>query len=157
MTATQAAPWISDSFANYGITTLGEAAGIIATIAQESGDCKYARHHFGPIQAGQGTRNMQMPNYNLKYAQSIPAIQSQVAAANGDIGKILEILLSYGDYDFGSAAWFLTTQCANVRSQLASGSESGWEAYVTCIGADKNDGRLNYWHSATRALGVKSL
>ncbi|KAL9127807.1 MAG: hypothetical protein Q9217_003391 [Psora testacea] len=156
VTAHEAAPWINHSFQTYGITTAGEAAGLIATIGKESGDFLYARHHFGAPQVGQGTRNMQMPNFNIMYAQSIPAIKDQVAAANGDAGKTLEILVSYGDYDFGSAAWFLTTYCQQVRSGLASGGDDGWNAYVTCLGASPGDGRLDYWHRAVQALGAKT-
>ena len=157
VTAAQAVPWINNSFKTYGITTAGEAAGLIATMGKESGEFKYARHHFGDPQVGQGTRNMQMANFNLEYAQSIPAIKEEVLAANGDAGKILEILVSNGDYDFGSAAWFLTTHCPHLRSGLASGTDEGWDAYVSWIGASPDDGRLDYWHKALKVLEVKTV
>ncbi|KAL9099646.1 MAG: hypothetical protein Q9163_004887 [Psora crenata] len=156
VTATQAAPWINNSFKKYAINTAGEAAALIATIGKESGDLKYAHHHFGTPQVGKGTRNMQMAKFNVEYAQSIQAIGDQVAAAHGDAGKILEILIGYGDYDFGSAAWHLVTQCPNVRSGLVSGSDDGWDKYVACIGASPGDGRLDYWHRAVAALEVKT-
>lgn len=103
-------------------------------------------------------RNMQSPSFNAKYASSIPAISDKVSAANGDAGQILDILLADKEYDFGSGAWFLTTQCdQGVRESLQSGSEEGWEGYISgCVGTEANDGRRGYWESAVKALGVSS-
>lgn len=101
---------------------------------------------------------MQSPTFNQKYAASIPDIQGEAQSASGDVGKVLDLLLSDEKYDFGSAAWFLTSQCsADVRSALQSGSESGWESYISsCIGTTVTDDRKAYWTRAMQALGVAS-
>ena len=97
---------------------------------------------------------MQSPDFNVEYAESIDAISDEVAEANGDKGKILDLLVANEEYDFGSGAWFLTTQCEdNVREQLQSGSEEGWEAYITdCVGTEANEDRKGYWEAAVEAL-----
>jgi hypothetical protein len=101
---------------------------------------------------------MQSPTFNQKYAASIPEIQSEAQAAAGNVSEVLDLLLSDETYDFGSAAWFLTTQCtAEVRTALQSGSESGWESYVSsCIGTTVTEDRKAYWTRAMQALGVAS-
>lgn len=98
---------------------------------------------------------MQSPTYNLKYAKSLGKIRDKVAAAKGDKGQILDLLLADKEYDFGSGAWFLTTQCKDgVREKLQSGSVEGWEGYVTgCVGTQANEGRKGYWKKAVEALG----
>lgn len=97
---------------------------------------------------------MQSPEFNTKYAQSITEIQDEVCKASGDVGQILELLLANEEYDFGSGAWFLTTQCKeDVRNQLQSGSEEGWERYITeCVETEANADRKGYWEKAVEAL-----
>lgn len=99
-------------------------------------------------------RNMQSPEFNLKYAKSIGAIRDKVAEAKSNKEQILDLLLADKEYDFGSGAWFLTSQCSDdVRKQLQSGSEEGWKAYITqCVGTDANDDRKGYWQKAVEAL-----
>lgn len=97
---------------------------------------------------------MQSPDFNAEYAESIEEISDEVAEADGDVVKILDLLLSDEEYDFGSGAWFLTTQCDEaVREQLQSGSEEGWAAYITeCVGTEANEDRKGYWETAVEAL-----
>lgn len=73
-----------------------------------------------------------------------------------DPAGLLDLLLQNEEYDFGSGAWFLTTQCTpDVRTQLQSGSEAGWAAFITsCVGTDANEERKAYWSRAAQALGV---
>lgn len=101
---------------------------------------------------------MQSPAYNSKYANSLPDIKDKVAVAGNDPGQILDILLADAEYDFGSGAWFLTTQCSeSVREALRSGSQEGWEGYISgCVGTEADEGRRGYWESAVKALGVGS-
>jgi hypothetical protein len=101
---------------------------------------------------------MQSPTYNDKYAASIPALSEQYASATGNVSAILDLLLTDETYDFGSAAWFLTTQCSDsVRAELQKGSESGWEGYISsCVGTTVTDERREYWQKAGGALGVSS-
>ncbi|MCJ1236046.1 hypothetical protein MMC14_004023 [Varicellaria rhodocarpa] len=158
-TADQAAAAIATSFNTYGITSPGEMAAIIATMAFESGDFKYQKNHF-PGRPGQGTRNMQMASYNLKYVQSIPSLASPLAAITGTSGSVdydnavLGLVISSDVLDFGSGAWFLASQCSSaVRSGLQSGNQAGFEAYVrNCVQTDPTSDRLVYWKRAIAAL-----
>ncbi|KAI4183927.1 MAG: hypothetical protein L6R41_005105 [Letrouitia leprolyta] len=154
-TAEEAAPFINKSFRIYGIASPGEAAAVIGIMAFESGDFKYNVNHF-PGTPGQGTRNMQYPQYNLKYAQSIPALKDKLAAAGTDPKAILSLLTANGEYDFGSAAWFLTTQCSEtVRAGLKTGSLAGWQAYITqCIQTTTTPERQAYWQKAAKMMGL---
>ena len=127
-------------------------AAVLSLMAFESGDFKYNTNHF-PGRPGQGTRNMQMPPINLKYAQSIPELAS---AGSSDPVQLLKLLTSNDDYDFGSGSWFLATQCpASVRSGLETGSQEGWEAYISsCVGTTATPERQAYWERAKKALGL---
>jgi len=159
-TAEQAAPYITISFANFGITNFGEQAALVAVMLYETKDFEYDKNHFPGI-AGQGTRNMQTPDHNLQYAEylatvctncGITSAQVQHAEAQGP-AAVLD-LVNTDEWSFGSAAWFLATQCdASIRQELAAGTQAGWEAYLTeCVHADENDKRNQLW-SATIALG----
>jgi hypothetical protein len=77
---------------------------------------------------------MQSPSYNKKYAQSIPALKDKLASVSNDPAELLDLLRNDSAYDFGSGAWFLTTQCSKeVRTALSKGDESGWNRYI-CYG-----------------------
>lgn len=97
---------------------------------------------------------MQSPDFNAEYAGSIEAISDEVSEAKGDKAKILDLLLANEEYDFGSGAWFLTSHCEDdVRNQLQSGSQEGWEAYITdCVRTEANEGRKGYLEAAVEAL-----
>ena len=154
-TATQAAGPITASFATYGLNTPGEQAAILSTMAFESDDFQYQISHF-PGTPGQGTRNMQSPKYNLMYAQSIPALGPYLQKTDtSDPKAVVDLLTTYINYDFGSAAWFLTSQCdQSVRSGLQSGSAAGFSAYIACIGTTETSDRNAYYQRAVTALGV---
>lgn len=109
-------------------------------------------------QMNETARNMQSPTFNDKYASSIPDISDEYASAKGNVSAILDLLLSDEKYDFGSAAWFLTTQCTDsVRTELQKGTESGWEGYISsCVGTTVTDERKAYWTKALETLGVQS-
>ena len=156
-TAAQAVGPLSASFNTYGVTTPREQAAILSTIAFESGGFQYQMNHF-PGTPGQGTRNMQSPAYSLKYAQSIPALAPYLEKIQtSDVVAVLDLLIKYTNYDFGSAAWFLTSQCSQVvRDGLQSGSIAGFSAYLGCIGAAETSDRDAYYQRAVTALGVKT-
>lgn len=99
---------------------------------------------------------MQSPSYNKKYAASLPALKSSVSKVSNDPAALLNLLRDNETYDFGSGAWFLTTQCSkDVRAQLQSGSESGWQMYISdCVGTSVTEERKAYWEKAVKALGV---
>ncbi|KAJ5753726.1 uncharacterized protein N7511_007879 [Penicillium nucicola] len=154
-TGKQAAKFTSQSFDTYQVTNKAEQAAIISLMAFESDDFRYNKNHF-PGVAGQGTRNMQSPAFNKKYASSLPALSDQLAAVSNDPAALLDLLRNNGAYDFGSGAWFLTTQCSKeVRTALAKGDESGWSRYISdCVGTSVTDERKEYWDRAVKALGV---
>jgi len=163
-TAKQAAPAINKSFSTFQINTAGEAAALVSLMALESGEFKFARNKF-PGRPGQGTRNMQMPDFNLKYARDIPKLSTKLnkivpAGATKTTDKqknaVLDLLLADDSTDFGSAAWFLTTKCAaEVRQGLQAGTMAGWEAYITsCVGTTVTPDRQAYYTKALTALGV---
>jgi hypothetical protein len=127
-------------------------------MAFESGDFKYAIHHFpGPV-PGQGTRNMQSAAYNLKYAQSIPALAGLLPAAKAAGGNaVVNMLVQYSNIDFGSAAWLLTSQCEpGVVSGLAAGTPAAFAAYVKCYGGTLSDELKAYYTRGLAALGGKA-
>ncbi|KAF7174889.1 hypothetical protein CNMCM7691_005357 [Aspergillus felis] len=164
-TSEQAAGNIAKSFETYKVTSVAEQAAVIGLMAFESLDFEYNRNHF-PGVAGQGrgltvlgiriARNMQSPAFNAKYAASLPALADKLKGVSGDPAGVLDLLLSNEEYDFGSGAWFLTTQCSqDLRSELQSGSEAGWQKYITsCVGTDANEERKAYWTRAVQALGA---
>lgn len=96
---------------------------------------------------------MQSPAYNKKYASSIPSLKAKVSQCV-NTSEVLNLILANKQYDFGSGAWFLTTQCSgDVRTALQKGDEQGWERYITgCVGTEASQGRKTYWERAVRAL-----
>ena len=165
-TAKNAAKFINMSFDQYQIKSPNVAAALIATMCKESGDFKLAHNVFpAPGRPGQGTRNMQSPDFNKKYLKSIlddtkieksDDFKNKAKAAGDDVGKVLEVLNTYGSLDFGSAAWFLSTECKGQIAGLEKGDEAGWDAYVTCVGASAGDGRKEIWKKAIEALKAKA-
>ncbi|CAI7582650.1 unnamed protein product [Penicillium pancosmium] len=154
-TAKTAATFVSQSFSDYKVTNKAEQAAILSLMAFESDDFKYNKNHF-PGTPGQGTRNMQSPAFNKKYANSIPALKDKIAPVANSPADLLDLLRDNETYDFGSGAWFLTTQCSkDVRSALQDGSETGWQQYISsCVGTSVTDERKQYWERAVKALGV---
>lgn len=98
-----------------------------------------------------------MPPFNLEYADSIPGLADRLGPVRDDPDAVLELLLSDEEYDFGSGAWFLTSQCSSgVREALRTGSEDGWKRYVSeCVGTTVTEDRKAYWRRAAKALGVE--
>lgn len=100
---------------------------------------------------------MQSTAFNKKYAKSISELEGKVSSVESSPADLLDLLRENETYDFGSGAWFLTTQCsADVRSTLQDGSEAGWKRYITdCVETTVTDERKKYWERAVKALGVK--
>ncbi|KAI1434662.1 hypothetical protein GGR50DRAFT_387180 [Xylaria sp. CBS 124048] len=154
-TNVQAAPFISAATANL---STGATAAVIALTAFESADYKYKRNKY-PGRPGQGTSNMQMVNYNILYAQSIPALQSAVAqigsiTTDDQRNELLDLLVD-DKYNFGSGPWFLTTQCSpEVLTELDQGTDAAFSAYMACVGTDVTSDRLAYWTRAKAAFNL---
>lgn len=99
---------------------------------------------------------MQSPAFNLEYAKSIPALAEGLNKAGSDVKAVLSLLTVNGEYDFGSAAWFLKNKCSEkVKTGLKTGTNDAWKAYITeCIGTTVTDDRKAYWDRAAKAMGV---
>jgi hypothetical protein len=161
-TAEHAAPFLISAMKTYSIFQVPEIAAVLSLIAFETVDFKYNINHF-PGRAGQGTRNMQMPDFNLQYALSIPELKDKAQAITtagsttglGDdkLNAIRELVLP-DQYSWASAAWFLTTKCASIRPQLQSGTQAGFEAYMGCVGTTATSDRLAYWNRAKTTFGM---
>lgn len=115
--ASIAAPNIDQSWKEFKIDSFGAQAALVAIMLFESGDFKYKINHY-PGVAGQGTRNMQSPAYNKKYADWIVSsgndyniTQASVSAASAQGPAELLDLINTDRWGFASAAWFLATQC----------------------------------------------
>lgn len=100
---------------------------------------------------------MQSPEFNLKYAQwlattctncGITSQEVQAAEAKGPVA-VLD-LVNTDEWGFGSAAWFLSTQCdQSVQQGLNAGTEEGWEAYLSqCVGTTATEDRTAIWRKA---------
>ncbi|KAH8674652.1 hypothetical protein BGZ60DRAFT_429639 [Tricladium varicosporioides] len=160
-TNVQAAQPLIDAFQKYGIYSTAEMAAVTALIAFESGDFKFNINHT-PGRAGQGTRNMMMPNFVFKYAKSIPELATKVSAitlatstaglSDNILNQIRDLVLPDG-YSFASGAWFLVTECASVRSEIQAGTTSGFTAFMKCVGVpDVTQARMDYWTRAVTAF-----
>lgn len=161
-TNAQAAPYLISAMAKYEIFSVPEIAAVLSVVAFESGDFKYNTNVY-PGRPGQGTRNMQMANYNLLYAKSIPALSSKLSAittasttsglSDDQLNQIRALVLP-DEYSWASAAWFLTTNCASIRPALQAGGQAGFEAYMGCLGVTATSDRLAYWTRANAAFSL---
>ncbi|RDW83950.1 uncharacterized protein DSM5745_04276 [Aspergillus mulundensis] len=156
-TAEQAAPAVSEAFTKYGLTNKAEQAAVLGLMAMESGEFRYNKNHWPePGTVGKGTRNMQSVDFNKLYAASILEIADEFAKVQDQPGPVLDLLLQDPVLDYGSGAWFLTTQCnETVRSGLQNNGEEGWKAFITgCVVTEADEARRGYWSSAVTALGA---
>ena len=159
-TASDAAPWINLAFHVFDIHAFGTQAALLSLMLYESGSLKYNINHY-PGVPGQGTRNMQSPAFNLKYARWLAAnimnsgISPQQVDEAEEEGPVQMLALVNGErWGSASAAWFLATQCNEEISQgLATLTEEGWNTYLTdCIATTVTEDRTAIW-KRTIALG----
>lgn len=110
---------------------------------------------------------MQSAAFNFLYASSIPALKSRLLKIAGNaktadslsakqVNMVRDLLTLNDNFDFGSAAWFLTTQCSDrIRGELQNAGEAGWEHYITdCVGTTVTPERTAYWNRAMDAFGA---
>lgn len=162
-TAEQAAPFIEASLKKYSITHPNVQAAIIALMAFESVNFEY-KHNVTPGRPGQGTANMQMATYNLMYANSLPEVKTKVAAAGYTSvdamtdAQLNEMLgwVTVDEYNFGTGAWYLTTQCpATIREALIADIDTGFATYMSdCVGVEVTDERTAYLTAAKEAFSL---
>lgn len=165
-TAEHAAPFLIKAMADYKITNANEIAAVLALIALESGEFQYNTNHFpSPGRPGQGTRNMQMPDNNLLYAKSIPALKDSLAkittadsisGLSTDQLNAIRALVLPDEYSWASAAWYLTTnaKCVAARPAIQAGGDNGLKAYASCVGVEVDSDRTKYHNAARAAFGL---
>ncbi|OAA44805.1 hypothetical protein NOR_03559 [Metarhizium rileyi] len=159
-TAEEAAPYIADSMAYYKIYNANEIAAIVSHMAFESVEFKY-KHNVFPERPGQGTANMQLPKFNLMYAQSIDALKDKVkdittveGASNETLNKVLS-LVTPDEYNFGSGPWFYSTQCKqDVKDAFKKTPYEGFAAYMECVDIEVTDERKAYFTRALKAFNL---
>ncbi|KFH46013.1 hypothetical protein ACRE_031220 [Hapsidospora chrysogenum ATCC 11550] len=159
-TAKQAAPFIFKSLRRYNLNCPGQMAAVIALMAFESVDFAYKRNQY-PGRPGQGTANMQMAEFNLEYAKSIDDVKDKVAnltsvdgLPDSELNRVLDLVVE-DDYNFGSGAWFLSTQCGKeVPQKLSSDIDAGFEDYMACVGVTVDKSRLEYLERAKSAFNL---
>ncbi|KAF2844299.1 hypothetical protein T440DRAFT_27402 [Plenodomus tracheiphilus IPT5] len=155
--ATRSARAINTAFETYGISSLGERAGLVAYMLFESDNFKYSRNHF-PGRPGQGTRMMGMPPVVKLYAESVAGADAvaEAEAAGGDAGldAVLRLANCNDEKSFGMAAWFFSTQCTpSVRAGLATGEMDGWHDFLTaCVGTTLAAERDTFWLATTHVM-----
>lgn len=104
---------------------------------------------------------MQSPAFNEKYAAWLSSACSNCGISSIGLDQaryrgpaaVLEMVNGL-QWSFGSAAWFLKTQCdSSILDGLSSGSEAGWTSYLEqCVGSSVSDERTAVWKKAI-ALG----
>jgi hypothetical protein len=157
-TNVQAAPFLINAMSTYKLQSAGQIAAVLALTAFESVDYKY-KHNVSPGRPGQGTSNLQMINFNIEYANSIPALKDKVAALGSidsdDKKNQLLALVTVDEYNFGSGPWYLTTKCdKDVVSGLTAATDEAFAAYMGCVGVTVTDDRKAYWTRAKKAFGL---
>jgi len=165
-TADQAAPFINQSFAKFGIDSKGEKAALLSLMAFETGGFVFDVNKF-PGRPGQGTRNLMLFPFILKYALETPEVAPKVAqvapglTANSDPNAVapdtmnaVRALVLGDDLSFASAAWFLKTKCdGRFSSDLKSGTQASYESYLTgCVGTTVTPERVAGFQKAIAAL-----
>lgn len=173
-TAERAAGPISAAFTKFGISTVGEKAALLSLMLFETGGFKFDENHFPPPgRPGQGTRNLQLFEFNFKYALDIPAVAAQAQALVGgsitansspaeinavpdDVKNAVRALVLDDTNSFASAAWFLKASGACAQSfddGLKAGTVEGWESYITgCVGTTVTADRRAAYDAAVKAL-----
>ncbi|KAI0206224.1 hypothetical protein F4808DRAFT_111381 [Astrocystis sublimbata] len=161
-TNVQVAPYMIAAASKYKLTNYPSIAAVLALTAFESTNYKFKTNQQG--NAGQGTSNMQMYRYNFLYAKSIPELAGQLTSlgaleTSGDteLQNKVRALVTPDEYNFGSGAWFMSTQCGDIISQLNANPDAGWVAYMGCVLGSPNSitqDRNDFWNRAKTAFGL---
>ncbi|KAI5797802.1 hypothetical protein EDC01DRAFT_651357 [Geopyxis carbonaria] len=162
-TADQALPAIAASFERMNVTTVGEGAALLATMAFESGDFMYNRNK-NPGTPGQGTKAMMVPLWVQEYArESFPEMGSGNVTDDAYAEKALKKVWD-DEYSFNAAAWFLQRShlsggCpAETSAQLREQGATGFLLYVKqCLHTTYEDKREQKWCLAVGALKPQGM
>lgn len=109
---------------------------------------------------------MQVAKYNLLYARSFPELMPKVEGivmGRGveELGReevdAVRALVLPDEYSWGSAAWFLVSQCGkDVMSALETPGVEGFGKYMGCVETTVTSDRLAYYTRALQAFGLSS-
>ncbi|KAJ3472303.1 hypothetical protein NLG97_g11106 [Lecanicillium saksenae] len=122
--------------ARYKICTYPEMAAVLALMAFESVDFRYKHNSLDGVK------------------DKVADVQSVDGLPPDKLNYILS-LVQPDEYNFGSGPWFLTTQCKpEVREALKANVDSGFEAYMACVGVSVTDERKAYLTRAKKAFGL---
>jgi hypothetical protein len=153
-TADAVAPLLTASFEKYQITSSNAQAAIVALCALESVQFAWKRNQ-SPGRPGQGTVNMQMKDFNQQYLKAIGNDTTVDLNSNSSLNAMMDIVTE-DEYNFGSAAWFYSTQCsAEVKNLIDSDADrdTGFDKYMTdCVQTEQSPDRLAYWTTAKAAF-----
>ncbi|KAI0025518.1 hypothetical protein F4780DRAFT_337543 [Xylariomycetidae sp. FL0641] len=140
------------AFSDYKIDNAGQMAAILALSALESVSFQWRHNLAGNNGPGQGTSNMQSAAFNKQYALSLPDVKDKVT--NDPTANLA--LVTTDEHNFGSGAWFLTTQCSEeIREGLKSGTDAAFEAYIVeCVDTSMSDERRAFWNNAKKAFNL---
>ncbi|KAI1752467.1 hypothetical protein F4782DRAFT_116916 [Xylaria castorea] len=158
----QVGPLMAKAAAQYKLDHAAPIAAMLALTAFESVGYSFNTNQGGT--PGQGTSNMQMFKYNLLYAQSIPALSAKLTSlgkpdalsntADSALMNNVRALVTTDEYNFGSGPWFLSTQCPGVIQALKDNADTGFTAYMQCVGTSMTSERQAYWTRAKQAFGL---
>ncbi|KAF8467390.1 hypothetical protein BDZ91DRAFT_145362 [Kalaharituber pfeilii] len=163
---------LNEAFAKFGLTTLGQKAGLASYEAFESVGFSANINH-SQNNPGQGTKSMFMFHVLYNFALSFPELHPQVVNLSG--GTVKEVqwdtyqklfsaeqmnqiraLVLPDQYTFQSAPWLYSTNCD--KNMLNKGFE-GFKNFMGsgCIYADINDVRKKKWCQAVEALKPQNM
>jgi len=157
-TAAFVAPLLDAAFERWNVTTPRAMAAVLSVVSFESVEFKYKRNKnpndmTKPGRPGQGTVNMQMTRFNQDYLKEFPELVALNLTATNDI----MVAVTDDKYNFGSGAWYYTTQCDNyTKAFLEASLEAGYEWYLSaCIGVQFTDDRRSYWGKAKAIYNIE--
>ncbi|KAJ1643448.1 hypothetical protein J3B02_004286 [Coemansia erecta] len=158
----QALPAINAALTKYGITKRSEVVAVISLMAYESSSWLYNINHW-PGRAGQGTRNMQMTNFNQEYAsflhpeQASSILASASNSASDETVNALRALVLNDNDSFGSGFWYLVNKAAAYHDtgKIADNSADAFKDYVVSgVGAGWDDARQTVWQTVNSGISA---
>ena len=175
-TAATAAPNIQQSYTDCSLTTLGQKAAVLSTMAAESADFKANINHSNN-RPGQGTKAMLLFPNIVAFANSFDALKGRVNQLLGgtvvtfanadsispDVQMSVRALVLPASTTYAAAAWYLTQGPACPKDTAGKLSTGGWDGFVyyvtKCLqaGSGVDASRKGKWCSAVAALAPAGM
>ncbi|KAJ1805120.1 hypothetical protein LPJ56_005448 [Coemansia sp. RSA 2599] len=158
----RALPAINAALQRYGVTKRGEVVAVVSLMAYESASWLYNINHW-PGRAGQGTRNMQMANFNQEYAsflypeQAAEILASAADPASDETANALRELVLNDNDSFGSGFWYLANKAKEYHDtgKIAEDSAEAFKDYVVNgVGAGWDDARQTIWETVNSGISA---